>query len=175
MRVGGTILILLGLIPFIILDWFVLNNDFLYILLLIITLPWFILITLLKLEVDYLVDNARKSTFVFIMISIILIIGGILISIPDPTVLSFAFLAISNILIVLSWHFALSIYKKEKIFFVLGGSIYCIVSFIFRMNILLIQVGWILTLFPLVFIIIGICLIVLAEMRMKKKGLLNYI
>ncbi len=175
MRVCGMVFILFGVIISIILDVFVLNDGVLFSFILLITISWFFLIIFLKLEKDIFVDNALIISIILVIISTIFIIVGSFISSSESIAVSFIFLSISNVLIITSWHFAISIYKKEKIFFTLGGISYCILTLIFRISSLIAQIGWLLGITPLLLVIVGICLIIIAETIMKKKGLLNYI
>ncbi|MFX1384224.1 MAG: hypothetical protein ACFFBP_17450, partial [Promethearchaeota archaeon] len=89
--------------------------------------------------------------------------------------LQIAILAISDILLIFCWHNALSIYKKEKIIFLIGGIGYLIISLIFRISSIIISLNLFFKLVPIALVIFGIFLIIFAEIRMKKKGLLNYI
>ncbi len=176
MRILGTVLILFGLIASIISDFFILlSSTTLYILTLLIFIPWFILIVLLKLEKDFFVENMLKLFFILAIYSVTIIIIGSVISSSETITLLFVVLTISNILIIFCWHFALSIYKKEKLIFLLGGIGYCILMVIFGIGYLIAYFGWFLGLSPLLSVILGICAIIIAEIIMKKKGLLNYI
>jgi hypothetical protein len=75
-------------------------------------------------------------------------------------------------LLISCWHTSLSIYKKNKLIFIIGGfsSLVLIMLlwsslkhvFIIGLSLLLTQ-------------LFGLLLIILAELIMKKKGLLNYI
>jgi hypothetical protein len=172
LRVLGMGLILIGLIASIIFDFFILSTT-LYILTLVIFIPWFILIVLLKLEKDFFVDNMSKFLIVLGIFFVVIIIISMIIS---PTnALVFVFLGISDILVLFCWHFALSIFKKEKLIFLLGGIIFSIITAIFRLSILITNIGLLLGVSSLLLIIIGMLAILLAEIRMKKKGLLNYV
>ena len=171
LRVLGMVLILISVVASIIFDFFLLNLT-IYVLIMIVFIPWFILIVLLKLEKDFFVDNMSKLFIGLGIYSAIIIIIGTIISIYG--MLLFIAVIISNILIILCWHFALSIFKKEKLIFLIGGIGYCILTAIFRV-ILFIELNLILGIAPLLLVALGICLIIIAEMRMKKKGLLNYV
>ncbi|MFX1258198.1 MAG: hypothetical protein ACFFAN_10085 [Promethearchaeota archaeon] len=174
-RVLGTVLILFGLLISVVLDFFIL--DFiLYIYILSIFIPWFFLIILLKLEIDILVEYMLIFMIVLTVYSIILIIiGGLVISTNELNTLIFVVTAISNILIILCWQFALSIYKKKKLVFLIGGIGYCLLTAIFRLGILMAKLIWFISLVPLTLIILGMCLTIFAELWMKKKGLLNWV
>jgi hypothetical protein len=143
-----------------------------YILALLVFIAWFVLIVLLKLEKDFFTDNASKFFVALGIFSIVMILIAAMIGVSAS--LLFIVVIVSNILIIFCWHFALTIFKKEKLIFLIGGIGYCILSAIFR-ALTFIALNLILGAAPLLFVILGMCLVLLAEMRMKKKGLLNYV
>lgn len=172
LRVLGMVLILFGLIASLIFDFFIIDTG-LYILTVLVMLPWFILIVLLKLEKDFFVENMVKFFLALSIYSVVIIIIGI-IGASTAFVMLYIMIVISNILIIFCWHYALSIFKKEKLIFLIGGIGYCVLVIVFKLSLFLL-LGMILGLVPLVFVILGIFLIIIAEMRMKRKGLLNYV
>lgn len=172
LRVLGMGLILIGIICSILFDFFILSMT-LYVLALVIIIPWFVLIVLLKLEKDFFIDNMTKLIIILTIFSAVIIFISMFIN--PATALLFVFLQVSNISILFCWHFALSIFKKEKMIFLIGGIVFCIISAIFRVFILLAIIGIILGLSSLLLIILGMLAVLLAEMRLKKKGLLNYV
>jgi len=176
MRLLGMLVILFGLLITLVIDYiFVIPNIMRYLLILCIIIPWFVLIILLKLEMDFFVENTLKFYVILAIYSVIIIVISIII-IPNVSVtLKLAMLAISDILLIFCWHNALSIYKKEKIVFLLCGIGYFIISIIFRISSITLSVSLFFKLVPIALVIFGIFLIIFAEMRMKKKGLLNYI
>jgi hypothetical protein len=101
-------------------------------------------------------------------------IGNIIIPEKSATLL-FSMISISEILIIINWHFSLSIFKKEKLIFLISGILYCILTFIFSLSSLILQLGLLLGIAPLVLVVLGVLTIIIAEILMKKKGLLNYI
>lgn len=171
LRVLGMVLILISLLASIIFDFFLLDFT-IYILVLISFIAWFILIVLLKLEKDFIVDNSLKFFIGLGFFSILTIIIAAIIN--ASAIFLIVVVTISNILIIFCWHFALSIFKKEKVIFLVGGIGYCILTLIFRV-ILFISLNLLLGIGPIILLILGIIVIIMAEMRMKKKGLLNYI
>lgn len=173
LRLLGMVLILIGLLASLIFDYFILMMNF-YVFVLLIFIPWFILIILLKLEKDFFVDNMWKLFLLFGIYTFIMIIIGIFIPM-GADMIPFIMISISYILLILSWHFALSIFKKEKTIFLIGGIVYCILSVIFRIPLLVLKIGLLLGISALVIIVLGMLLIIIAEMVMKKKGLLNWI
>jgi len=172
LRVLGMGLILIGIISSIIFDFIILSMT-LYVLALVIFIPWFVLIILLKLEKDFFIENMTKLVIILTIFSAVIIFISMIIN--PATALLFVFLQISNILILFCWHFALSIFKKEKMIFLLGGIVFCIITALFRVFTLLAIIGIILGISSLLLIILGMLAVLFAEMRLKKKGLLNYV
>ncbi len=171
-RVLGMILILLGLFISLIFDYFIVSIT-IYLLIILIFIPWFILIVLLKLEKEFFVDNMSKFFVILICYTVVLIIMGSMISNVESTV--FLISGISIILVIFCWHYALSIYKKEKLIFLLCGIISSILALIFKISLLIIYIGLLFAFASILLIILGIIAVIFAELRMKKKGLLNYV
>ncbi|MFX1337440.1 MAG: hypothetical protein ACFFDK_02395 [Promethearchaeota archaeon] len=171
LRVLGMVLILISVLATIIFDFFLLDLTT-YILAIVVFMAWFVLIVLLKLEKDFFVDNASKFFVGLGIFSAIIIIIAWMIGVS--ALLLFIMVIFSDILIIFCWHFALTIFKKKKVVFLIGGIGYCIITALFRV-LSFIALNLILGAAPLLLVILGICLIILAEFRMKKKGLLNYV
>ncbi len=171
LRVLGMVLILISVFGSIVFDFFLLDFT-MYILILVVFIAWFVLIVLLKLEKDFFTDNASKFFIGLGIFSVVMILIAAMISVSIS--LLFIVVIVSNILIIFCWHFALTIFKKEKLIFLIGGIGYCILSAIFR-ALAFIALNLLLGVAPLILVILGMCLVLLAEMRMKKKGLLNYV
>lgn len=173
-RLTGTTLIFISLALSIIFNYFILNNLILYLFLILINVPPLILSILLKLELDFITKNSLK--FLFFTISTI-VISLIIVTIFFNSFLMIKFVLIvsSNLLLISCWHFSLSIYKKKKIIFIFSGTGYCILIFILWLANFVSYSFLVLILFPLLLVLIGIMLIMIAEIIMKKKGLLNYI
>ncbi len=172
-RLIGTTLIFIGLVLSIPFNYFILNNSLLYLLFILICIPPFILSVFLKIEQDFIVKNSLKILFIIVTINISLIITAVFFS--SFLMIVFALVVSSNLLLVSCWHFSLSLYKKNKLIFIFSGLGYCIIYLFlwfasFILNNLLVDI-----LLPLFLALIGILLIVVAELSMKKKGLLNYI
>ena len=172
-RLTGTTLIFISLALSIIFNFFILNNLILYLILILINVPPLILSILLKLELDVITKNSLKFLFTISTIVISLIIVTIFFN--SFLMIKFVLIVNSNLLLTICWHFSLSIYKKKKIIFIFSGTGYCILSFIIWLANFVLHSILVLILFPLVLVLIGIMLIIVAELSMKKKGLLNYI
>ena len=169
-------LILFGLLITIILDFiFVLTNLTLYLLILLIIIPWFLLIILLKLEKDFIVDHAIIFFIILCVYAVVIIFLALPFSPNDSTTLIFIMLVISDILLMICWHFAFSIYKKEKLIFILCGIGYLAITPFFRIGPFVLNLAWIILHVPVFLVLFGMLLIIFAEFRMRKKGLLNYI
>jgi len=158
-RIVGSLLILIGLILSLILDYFILNNPLLYLFVILIVVPPLILSILLKLE---RIESIVLSALIFAFFDIFLII--------------IFFINVSSLLMLISsWHFSLSIYRKNKLIFHIGGFGYFILNIFFWLEIFNLDTTFIFNLIPLVITLLGFLLIIVAELKMKKKGLLNYI
>ena len=172
-RLTGTTLIFISLALSIIFNFFILNNLILYLILILINLPPLILSILLKLELDVITKNSLK--FLFTISTIVLSLIIVTIFFNSFLKIKFVLIVSSNLLLISCWHFSLSIYKKKKIIFIFSGTGYCILIFILWLANFVSYSFLVLILFPLLLVLIGIMLIIIAELSMKKKGLLNYI
>ena len=104
-----------------------------------------------------------------------MIIIGVILRPNGESILSFIVITISNLFVISCWHFSFSIYKKEKILFIITGLGYILTTVSFKIYSLNTQLGLYIGSIPLFCVILGMCIILIAEARMKKKGLLNYI
>ncbi len=170
-RVLGMVLILIGLFTSLIFDYFIISIT-IYLLVILIFIPWFILIVLLKLEKEFFVDNMPKLFVILICYTVVLIIMGFIINAAESIV--FLISGISIILIIFCWHYALSIYKREKLIFLLSGIISSILALVFKISLLIVYIG-LFALASMLLIVLGIIAVIFAELSMKKKGLLNYV
>ena len=166
-RIAGMILILTGIILSFSLDIFVDFSHLLIIILILIEALWFIFSLCLKLERKFCVEYLIQIFLFLVFLSICLTLIGILQNNLSSN--GFIFKIISNLLIIVCWHFSLSLYKKEKVFFLFSGVVYVILSLICGIKISIIN------LIPLIFITTGIGFIIISELNMRKKGLLTYI
>ena len=173
MRLLGMVLILCGLLITLVVDIiFVISNIVLYLLIII---PWFLLIILLKLEIDFVVDRTIIFFIILCVYTVIMSIVALLFSSSELGSILFIMLVISDILLLICWHFSISIFKKKKILSILCGFGYLIISSIYRLLPIMITWPWLLSLGSAAIVLLGIVLILFAEMTMRKKGLLNYI
>ena len=172
-RLTGTTLILIGLVLSIPFNYFILNNLLLYLFFILIGIPPFILSIFLKLEQDFIVKNSSKILFIIVTINISLIITAVFFS--SFLMIVFALVVSSNLLLVSCWHFSLSLYKKNKLIFIFSGLGYCIIYLFLWFASFILNNLLVIILVPLLLALIGILLIIVAELSMKKKGLLNYI
>ena len=168
LRILGSFLIVVGFLVTIFLDFSVLNNIFAFIFDILTILIWLFIVISFKLEVEVIVEHSEKLIMPIIIYSIAMITAGAASSNNNLVAVSFILLIVSNIFCLLSWHFSLSIYKKEKKVFLITSIGYIIITIIIRMIIL-----W--NLIPFLLFLIGFILIIYSENNMRKKGLLNYI
>lgn len=173
LRLFGASLVLISLFSSLFLDFFVLNNWFLFLILLTFNLPWLILSISLKFEINFLRRNLLKISIILIIFSIVMAIFGIVIS--QSTTFLLLIIMISNFLLLVCWHYSVSIHKREKLFSIIGAIIYVLVYCFFKVSILVSLFGFLTGILPLLLLFLGFLLIFSTELIMKKKGLLNYV
>ena len=170
-RLLGSFLFLLSLITSFFFNFLALNDVLLYIVSCIIIVPLFLISILLKLEQDFAIKNSR--IFLFLLIMILATLNLIILPFYDMVLIIRLLLIESSGLLLLScWHFSLSLYKRNKLIFVISGIssfVLYIILWLSLNHLFIISTFLTLTLFFDLFLIIS------AELMMKKKGLLNYI
>ena len=175
-KIIGTIIILFGLLVSLIFDFFLLNSNIpSYIFIIITIIPILSLIICFKLELNIIRNNPREFFYITCCFLTLMIIIGVILRPNDEYILSFIIIIISNLFVISCWHFSFSIYKKEKILFIMTGLGYIFTTVLFKIYSLKDQLGLCIGLISLFCVILGTCIILIAEARMKKKGLLNYI
>ncbi len=173
-RLLGSTLLLLSLILAMFLEFLIFINPLVSIALILISIPPFILSILLKLEQDFFVNNAKNVLYLLLIENIVL--NSIIFAFYGVSmVLNVVITSTSNILILICWHFSLSIYKKNKIIFFICGVSYFILQFLILWNRFAISHLFIINLTLIITISLGLLLIISAELIMKKKGWLKYI
>ncbi|MFX1322453.1 MAG: hypothetical protein ACFFAQ_12510 [Promethearchaeota archaeon] len=170
-RIVGMILILIGLILSFFLDIFVEISPLLIILLILIEVLWFIFSLCLKLERKFCIEHLFQIFLFLVFLSLCLTLIGILLNNLSSN--GFIFKITSNLLIIVCWHFCLSLYKKEKVVFLFSGIGYITLSLTYGIKILILKIGGY-AVIPLVLIIFGMVIIIISETIMKRKGFLNY-
>jgi hypothetical protein len=175
LRVGGMSLIFFSLVFSIILTFYNISNFFLYVGLLTIILPYFSFTLCLKLEISVIVENKVKIVIILAALSIFLFNLFLMLCNTSSELPMFIFLIILDLLLLVCWQFSLSIYKKEKMLYGIGGigtvffySIVCIFSYFS-------QAFWYLNLIVLLLFSIGFLSILISERILIKKSLLKYI
>jgi len=170
-RLIGSFLLLLSFILSIFFSILALDEAILSLILIFIIIPPFLMSILLKLEQVFVVNNSIK--FLISLVILVVVLNSVTLPInSDLLNIRFGLLESSNLLLISCWHFSLSIYKKNKLIFIIGG----LTSFV--LNMLLwssLKHVFIIGLILLLTQLFGLLLIILAELIMKKKGLLNYI
>ena len=173
-RLLGSIMLLISLILAMFLGFLTPSNPLLSIALILITIPPFVLSVLLKLEQDFFVNNAKR--FLFLLLIENIAVNSIIIAFYNIFVALATVITSSSIIILLiCWHFSLSIYKKNKILFFICGVSYFILQFLILLGSISISHLFIFNLTLLISVSLGLLLIISAELIMKKKGWLNYI
>ena len=168
LRIIGSIFILVGLILSIIYN-LILNMDPIQVIILI--TPWIFLSTSLKLEFSLAMNN---KTMIILLFSIYTVGIYVLTIFWNPLNFINLFCIVDlTLALLVCWHFSLSIYRKQKIYFIMGGVIYIIITFFYR-----IHLGFLYCLeliIELILVSFGIILILFIEYILYRKGYLNYI
>lgn len=171
LRILGSFLILLSLILSFLFKILVINNLLFILLFTMLIVPSFLLSVLLKLEQDIFVKNLK---IFLLLLTFMIVVANIIVSIIYSAllVIKFVLFECSDLLLICCWHFSLSLYKNRKIIFLLSGFLSFFVNYI-----LWISLGEmiVMIIFLTPTLILGIFLIIFAELSMRKKGLLNYI
>jgi len=173
-RLLGSILLLISFVLGLVLGFLITNNPLLSLTLLLIVVPPFVLSILLKLEQDFFVSNAKKCLYLLLIEMIV--VNSITFAFYNTSLaLRTVVTSSSNILLLICWHFSLSIYKRnKKIFFICGVS-YFIIQFLILLSSISVSHLFIINLTLMISVSLGLLLITSAELRMKKKGWLKYI
>ncbi len=173
-RLLGSILLLISFVIAMFIEFLIIYNPLLSITLIGITVPPFFLSILLKLEQDFFVNNAKNILYLLLIENIAL--NSIIVAFYSTSIALTAILASSsNILLLICWHFSLSIYKMKKIVFFICGISYLIVQLLVLLGSFSVSRLFIFNLTLIITVSLGLMLIISAELIMKKKGWLKYI
>jgi hypothetical protein len=170
-RIIGAIFMFIGICLAILLNFIFIANIIGVIIAILMVAPWILLLILFKLEIEYFSKNYKIFILILLLNSIILFIISMSWNVSLAIILGIhAFL---TLILSTSWYFALSIYKKKKIIFILSGIVFLIGFIIlsFKLNL----ISNILVVLVLTFICLGMLLILLIEYDLRKNKYLNYI
>ncbi|MBY8988469.1 MAG: hypothetical protein KGD61_08440 [Candidatus Lokiarchaeota archaeon] len=173
-RFGGSILILISIVLELCLGLMILTNLLLNLTLILIIVPAFMFSILLKVEQDFIVKNVTKF-LILLLLEIILLSIVILAFYSGVLTIKFYVVSSSNLLLIICWHTSLSLYKNKKIIFFISGIGYFIVNILIWLNSILFPYLYITNLLLKLMVLLGIFLIIIAELIMKKKGWLKYL
>ena len=173
-RFVGSILILISIVLEMCLSFLIINNLLLNLTLILITVPPFIFSILLKVEQDFFVNNANKFLYLLLIENIVL--NSIMFAFYNTSLTLTAVISSgSTILLIICWHFSLSIYKKNKIIFFICGISYILINIPILLDSISVSHLFMINLTLIISVSLGLFLIISAELIMKKKGWLNYI
>lgn len=170
-RFLGWLIILIGFIFTLIIDSFYLANP-----LIIIGLLLIILLAFVTLKFPYDLIKNHRLFFCVISFTVDIIFNIIIFPFTDSQeyFIKYIPIIIANVLLFLTWHFTLSIKKKEKIAYVILFLTYLILSICFKFDFLITQFNFYLFI-PIMVTIVGFACNFIAETSMRKKGLMKYI
>jgi hypothetical protein len=129
----------------------------------------------LKLELNFIRENFLRSFIIICVFIITIFLVSLDYILRKALHVDYIFILCSNILIIISWHYSISIYKKKKLIFIFGFILYVFITFFLRLRKLIDQIGLIMSLLPLILIISGVTVILLTEISMIRRGLLKFI
>ena len=173
LRFSGFILILFSFISSFIFDYF-LFDFVIYFFIIIIIIPYFIILFSIKLELNLTIENQKIVLFITMLNSIVFLIFG-LIFFQKDLIFPFLISIITNYLLIVNWKYALSVYKKKKMIFIITGVFYCIFTITFRFFIFVKQMLFSISVLPIILLIIGMLFIIITELLMKKRKLINWL
>jgi len=173
-RVFGMILFLIGIIFNVILDFFILQDNPVFLLSIFIFFLSLCIVVGFKLELKLFIEKKSNLLIILVIFSTIILIFGSLLSLEQSNIHFFLLLSLSNSIVIVSWHYSLSFYRKKKLGFIIGSVVYIAISLIIRYTTLMNLLGFI-GLIPFILIIFGIGSIILSEGILYKKKLLKYV
>lgn len=174
-RFIGSFFFLSGLIFSIISDYFLFQDNVIFIFLLIINLVMLLFVFCLKFELNFIRESFLASFLIICLLIITLFIVSFDYVLRKRVYIEYTFILCSNIFTIISWHYSISFYKKKKLIFIFGFIIYVIITLSLRLRMLVDHTGLIMNLISLILIISGVAVILLIELRMIRNGLLKFI
>jgi hypothetical protein len=171
-RVIGNIIILLGIVLEIFLSLTILNNLLLSLALILMTVPALIFSILLKLEKDFIVKNATK---LLLLLLLEILVSIVLLEIYSQVFIKFYLFPCSILLLITCWHTSLSLHMNKKIIFLISSIGYFLASSPTWVSNITPRDFFFANLYLKLTVLLGIFLIIFAEIIMVKKGWLNYI
>ncbi|MHA2325719.1 MAG: hypothetical protein ACXACB_09980, partial [Promethearchaeota archaeon] len=100
---------------------------------------------------------------------------GLVISIAGNLYLQFIVISGYNVLLLITWYVSLSLYKKKKAWFIIGSILSVLLTLLIKTNFVTDRMGLNLLITHTVLVLIGFSSIMIIEIRMIKKGQLNYV
>ena len=173
-RVFGMILFLIGIIFTVILDFYILQDDIVFLLSIVIFFLSLSIVVGFKLELKLFIEKNPSLLIIMVISSCIILVFGSVLSLEQSTIHLFLLLNLSNSIIITSWHYSLSFYRKKKFIFIIGSVTYIVISLIIRYTTLMKLFGFI-GLIPFILITFGIGSIIISEGILYKKKLLKYV
>jgi len=168
LRITGSILILIGLCLSLFFKTLFINDIIEAVLWIFIILPWILSFILLKLSIDFVRNNFKAVLFLLIILSSMIFFIVTIMNLSNAIIFGLNLCLV--LLLLNTWYFSLSIFKKRKILFLLSGIIYILGTIILDMQIKFL--GDILT---IIIVSLGMIMILIIEYNMRKKGYLNYV
>jgi len=173
-RIFGMILFLIGIIFTVTLDFYILQDTLVFLLSIVIFLLSLSTVIGFKLELKLFIEKDSYLLIILVILSGITLVFGSLLSLEQSTIHLFLLLSLSNSIVIISWHYSLSYYRKKKFIFIIGSIAYITISLIIRYTTLM-KLFRSIGLIPFILITFGIGSIIISEGILYKKKLLKYV
>jgi len=173
-RIVGMIILFCSFAMLFISDLILVKYLFGKLLIILLLIPCILIYLMVKLEISPF-SNQKNASYIFLMIySLCISLLMIVILNFNSQIISTLIRSFDMILILTSWNFSLSIYKRRKIASFLTGIISSI-TILSSIIICLYRYCKILSMIIFLQIFIGLFIIFISESLLRKRGLLNYI
>jgi hypothetical protein len=170
LRIIGMVLLLVSLVLDLFLPLFLRQNFLINIIKICYILPWVIISFGFKAEKFFFYEKRQILLVSAGLISILCGVSSIFLSEVEKS-LFYLINLIAVFLLIVTWHFSLTIEKRLKIIFLFTGIGYIFLKFI---NIAF-QEACLSSVLLIILVLIAIAIIIMAEWSMIRKDLLNYI
>ncbi|MHA2006847.1 MAG: hypothetical protein ACXABO_04260 [Promethearchaeota archaeon] len=174
-RFIGSGIFLFSLIISLLNDVYSIQDNLIASLVVITSIILFIFLISLKLESEFIRKNYLLTSIILSIIMISFFTLGLVISIAGNLYLQFIVISGYNVLLLITWYVSLSLYKKKKAWFIIGSILSVLLTLLIKTNFVTDRMGLNLLITHTVLVLIGFSSIMIIEIRMIKKGQLNYV
>lgn len=173
-RIFGMIILFCSFAMLFISDLILLKYLFGKFLIILLLIPWVLIYLMVKLEISPFA-NQKNAFYSFLIIYSLIISVLMLACLNFISQIIFTLIrSLIMILILTTWNFSLSIYRRRKMTFFITGIVSFILILLSTM-ICLYKYCEVFSIITSILIFIGLFIIILSEILLRKMGLMNYI